>query len=138
LIPASAVRRGARGPAGVPGGGGDGSGVVEFDLSCFASGKPGSLEILIQYLVATAVTFPSGLVGSLGQSILAATGSPVFSIQQNAVEVGTATFDVDSIADFVFAADVTFNPGDVFTLVAPSVVDSTLSGLSFTFKGSKV
>jgi len=102
----------------------------------FASGKPGAAETLVQYIIKDSITFPSGLSGSRGESTIASTGAPVFSIQKNGVEFGTATFTASNLAVFA-GVSTDFEDGDILSIVAPVLQDATLSGVSITLEASR-
>jgi hypothetical protein len=116
---------------------GAGQGTVTVVTGTFVNGKPTASLVLQRYVFATAVTFPAGLVGSQGTTGTAATAMATFEVEKNGVNIGTMVFAAAaSTAAFAMTAAITFNAGDVLTLVAPAVPDATLANLAWTFMGT--
>jgi hypothetical protein len=116
---------------------GAGQASVTVVTGTFLNGKPTAGLVLQRYVFATAVTFPVGLAGSQGTAGAAATGTATFGIQKNGADVGNMVFAPSATtATFTMPAATTFNAGDVMTLVAPAVPDSTLANLAWTFMGT--
>jgi hypothetical protein len=60
-----------------------------------------------------------------------------FAVQKNGVNVGTMVFaTAATTATFAMTSAITFNAGDVLTMVAPAVPDATLANLAWTFVGT--
>ena len=108
-----------------------------FDLSCYSPGAPSASAILALIPAARAVTFPAGLIGSFGVSLVAATAVTNFDIRKNGSSVGTMTFAAAATtATFTAASAISLAAGDTIRVVAPATPDVTLSGISFVLKGS--
>jgi hypothetical protein len=102
-------------------------------------GIPSEDEELFRYTFTDTVEFPENLGVSLAESKVQATAEAVFSIQKDDVEFATITFeagsDVGTIGD---VAATTFIAGNTISVVAPSVVDTTLSDISMTLAATRV
>jgi hypothetical protein len=116
---------------------GAGQATVTVVTGTFLNGAPTAGLVLQRYVFAAAVSFPAGLGGSQGTAGTAATGTTIFTIQKNGANVGSMMFaPAATTATFTMAAAATFNAGDVLTLVAPAMPDSTLANLAWTFMGT--
>jgi hypothetical protein len=108
-------------------------------LTDFLGGVPGSSQVMFRIPVAFAYTFPANFSGSEANVLVAASATTVFSVQKNGVEFGTITFynlsPVSTVGVFAMdaspAVPVTFEPGDILSVVAPASPDATLAGLGF-------
>ena len=103
----------------------------------FVNGKPGASQVLQRYVFAQTVAFATGLPGSQGTAVAAATASTTFNIQKNGSNVGMMVFATSSVtATFAMVSTTSFAPGDVLTLVAPALPDATLANLAWTLVGT--
>lgn len=95
--------------------------------------KPSEVVLEIDNLAG--VRFPAGAPNARVSFGEAATAETVFSIRLNGVQVATATVAAgQTLATISWAADtVLTDPGDVFSVVAPSSADATLANGRFTF-----
>jgi hypothetical protein len=116
---------------------GAGQGTVTVVTGTFVNGKPTANLVLQRYVFAAAVTFPAGLAGSQGTAGTGATAMATFEVEKNGVNVGTMVFAAAATtATFAMTSPTTFSAGDVLTLVAPAVPDTTLANLAWTFMGT--
>lgn len=109
-----------------------------FDLTAFYPGVPGASAIVTRVPVARAVTFPSGLTGSIAKASVAATASTVFDVQKNGSSVGSITFAATaSSATFTAASAITLAAGDLLSIVGPATPDTTLANIGFVLAGTR-
>jgi hypothetical protein len=109
-----------------------------FDLVAFYPGVPSASAIVTRVPVARAVTFPSGLTGSVAKASVAATSSTAFDIQKNGTSVGTITFAAaGTSATFTAASAITLAAGDVIAIIAPGTADATLANVGFVLAGTR-
>lgn len=109
-----------------------------YDIAMFVPGVPTGGQLLAKLSFTRIVTFPLGLPSSQAGCTTAATGPVVLSILQNGNPVGTINYSAGAVAGgFTFSAEVTFNPGDVLTVVGPATADSTFAGPNWTFAATR-
>jgi hypothetical protein len=109
-----------------------------FDLMAFYPGVPTASALVTRVPVARAVTFPSGLTGSVGKASVAATASTAFDIQKNGTSVGTMTFAASATsATFTAASAISLAAGDILSIVAPGTADATLASVGIVLAGSR-
>jgi hypothetical protein len=107
-----------------------------FDLTAFYPGVPAASAIVTRVPVARAVTFPSGLAGSIGKASVAATGSAAFDVQKNGASVGTITFAAGATsATFAAASAITLAAGDLIAIISPGTADATLANVGIVLAG---
>ena len=109
-----------------------------YFVSGFLMGAGTASAKLLVHVFAVAADFPSGLTGSQGKSEAAATAQTDYDIQKNGSSVGTMRFAAAaSSATFIMASATSFAVGDKLQIVAPGTLDSTLSDISVTLKGTR-
>lgn len=108
-----------------------------YEISNWDSDRPATAEEVVAHIVTTTVTFPIAFAESRAKALVASTGTAVYSIQKNGVQIGTLTFTASLTGVFALASATTFVAGDRFSLVAPSPRDATLSGVSMTIVASR-
>jgi len=114
------------------------SSAAPFDIGSFFVGVPGSSEPLLRFVFTRAVTFPSGLTGSEGLLLVAATAQTDVDIQKNGSSVGTMRWAASgTVATFIAASPITMAAGDELRLIAPSSADATAADLLFTLAGTR-
>lgn len=102
-------------------------------------GKPAASELLMHFVAVRSFTLPAALTGSLLDANASATGSSVFSIKVNGVQIGTCTVAAaGATGTFAAAEATTVVAGDVLEIYAPSSQDATLADLAITLKGTLV
>lgn len=110
---------------------------TDIRFALFASGKPGAGELLTRYVFTDAIRFPSSLSTSRGSSIIASAASSAFAFARNGVNFGTATFGIGASIPIFAGSETLFNIGDILTITAPLVQDTTLSSVSLTLAATK-
>lgn len=103
-------------------------------VAVFIDGFPEDNQTIFQYIVPEEMTFPAGLTGSEAYVATQPVSNQVYELFQNGSSIGSITFSdtpTPSII-FLFTAAVTFSPGDVLSLVAPSVVDAHMTNISIS------
>jgi hypothetical protein len=109
-----------------------------FDLTAFYPGVPAASAIVTRVPVARAVSFPSGLPGSVAKASVAATSTTNFDVQKNGTSVGTITFAAGATsATFTAASTITLAAGDVISIIAPSTADATLANVGIVLAGTR-
>jgi hypothetical protein len=116
---------------------------VRYVFSFYVPGSPGALsevgDPMFAHVAADAFVLQAGLPDAQGRVTVAPENNLDGVIQRNGVEVGT--FQVaagQTEATFAFAADVTFNVGDVMTVPRPETIDGAARNLFLTFAGVKI
>lgn len=117
---------------------GGGGGSTSYGIIFFIGGKPSSGETVVMFPVAIEFSLPISLTDSAGRALTASTSNVAFSIQKNGTPVGTVVFNASATATFTFASAVTFNAGDIFSVVAPTPQDATLQDIGISLKGTKL
>jgi hypothetical protein len=113
-------------------------GFYHIELSYISDLKSGT--IYLKTVIGKAVTFSAGTSGSYAFCDGAGTGTTTsFIIIKNGASIGTLTFAQHSNTGVVlFAADVTFQPGDVFEVESTTSIDKKIVGIYATFCGTFV
>lgn len=107
-----------------------------WEIGNWDSDRPASGEELLSWIATTTVTLPAGLPASQAKARVASTGTAIYSIRKNDVQVGTITFTASASGVFAMASQQTFNQGDRLSIVAPNPRDATLSGVVTTLVGT--
>jgi hypothetical protein len=108
---------------------------ITRNLGVYIEGVPEPSELILQYVSPETMVLPAGLVNSQAYHATAPSTEQVYTLERNHVTIGTVTFDALSPGSvtFAFGSPVTFNPGDVFSLIAPPHPDPHMVDISFTF-----
>lgn len=105
-----------------------------YDVSGYVPGMPSNGAELMLFLTPRGFTIPANFAGSYAQSNVAATASTVYTIYQNTTAVATITFAASgTTGTFSTQAAITFTPGQIISVVAPSTVDATHAQIMWTF-----
>jgi hypothetical protein len=110
-----------------------------YDLFGRSISAPASNEVLMNIVFTRSVSFTAGFTGSLCRAGVAATAQTDFLIKLNGTTKITMRFAaLGTAASFVSGTAFTAVPGDLLTVVAPAVPDSTLANMTWTFNGSAI
>jgi hypothetical protein len=110
-----------------------------YDLVVTIAGKPAVSANVLNFVTPRAFTLPVNLTGSLGRAGTAATATTTFTIKKNGSSVGTLQFAAGQTAStFTFAAQQTFNAGDLLQITAPVSADANLADISIALIGTLV
>lgn len=111
---------------------------MPYDVGGGATGAPAASLVLLRYPFPREVRFPASFANSQGRAGTAATAQTDFGIRKNGVSVGTMRFAAAaSTATFIAATSMTFEQGDVLTVVAPGSPDATLADIGFALRGER-
>jgi hypothetical protein len=109
-----------------------------YDIALSIEGKTTNAELVFNFVVGRAFTWPANLTGSAAKASVAATASATFSITQNGGAIGSFNFAASAtVATFTFASPVTFAAGDLIQITAPATADTTLANIGVTFAGTR-
>ena len=110
-----------------------------LDIAASAPGLPASDLFVMNYVFVRDYQFVSSLIGSEAAAQVAASDGPAtFNIFNNGVQFASCEFMVAATTgtySVSVPALLQFSAGDILTIVAPNVPDSTLSDVTFTLKG---
>lgn len=101
-------------------------------LALFIGGQPSAGELVLQYCVMDHMTLPVGLAGSVIYSRVPASAPATFQINKDGSAIGSITFAVSPHVSVTFSTAITFVPGDIITITAPSPQDVSLADISIT------
>ena len=110
-----------------------------YIIACFWPYRPLASQVIMSHqFTDVEAIFYTDLDHSQASSIESATAETVFTLNKNDGAIGTVTWGAaESDGVFSFAADVEFEEGDVFDIVAPASQDATLAKIRFSIKGFK-
>ena len=102
---------------------------IPYDLFASNFDVLSSSEVMLRLKSARAFQ----LLGSgYGVAGTAPTASATFVISKNGTSIGTAVFGIGSTTATLSITPTSFAPGDVITIIGPSVADATLANVDFT------
>lgn len=104
-----------------------------YDLPYSFIGQPANAQVLFRYVCVRAERLPASLVDSQFKVNINPAANWIFTLRKNGSSIGTVTFSTAGAVTVAFAADVDFAAGDVFSLEAQAVADTTGTDPSFTF-----
>jgi len=106
------------------------------NIALFIEGQPTSGETVLQYVCPEEMTLPIGLDDSQAADGTANTANSIYSIFKNGNAIGSIEFSISPPGEVIFSfpAAITFEPGDLLTIVAPSPVDATQANVSITLQ----
>lgn len=111
---------------------------IPYDLASFVTGAPTASQVVMRYVASRTLSFAATLPLSVGRAGTSATAQTDFTLAKNGVSIGTMRFAAaGTVASFIFAGDVTFVAGDLFTVTAPVSPDATLANVAFTIVGER-
>lgn len=106
-----------------------------YDIFNFDNAKPSAAEELLSIIFTTEVTFLEDFLGSIAVARDASTGTAVYKIKKNDVEIGTITFTASDDGVFALASETTVSVGDRLSLIAPNPQDATLARVTISVVG---
>ena len=107
------------------------------NIAFYLETEPNPLEQVVRYVFTETTTFPEGLTGSQGDVGIAPTAPQAYELYWNNANVGSVNFSVSPDAvTFTFPHAITFEPGDVLTVVAPSSPDPHMASIAVTLVGT--
>jgi hypothetical protein len=90
---------------------------------------------VVQFVCAKAQTLKAGASGSQAYVAVPATASATFILKKNGSDVGTVVFTgAGNTGAFTVASDVSLVAGDILSVIAPVIPDTTLADLSLNIK----
>lgn len=106
------------------------------NFALYLETPPNPLEEVFRYIFTEVTTFPANLPQSHAHAGTQCTVEQDFQVYQNGANVGTIEFlPSPYYGTFIWPHDVTFEPGDVMTIVAPSVPDPHMTHIAWTLVG---
>ena len=109
---------------------------ITRNIAVYLETPPEPLEEILRYIVPENMSFPVGLVGSQAGAQYSPTVEQVYEIYQNGANVGSINFMVSPAAPtFTCPVEINFLPGDVISILAPSVPDMHMTNIAFTLVG---
>jgi hypothetical protein len=113
---------------------------LPFDMVQFINGKPLSGEVLVKLIAPRTITIPANMTTSYFVCDTAPTVNTVLNVYVNNEHKGTVTFSsglgTTRITGVVASNSITLVAGDVFTLVAPTTIDTTFANFSCVICGT--
>jgi hypothetical protein len=107
------------------------------NIGFYMETEPDPLDVIFRWPFTETTTFPAGLTSSQATHFTPPTVSQDYQIYQAGSNVGTIHFHPSpAAATFTFPTDVTFTPGEVMTIVAPSVPDPHMTGIAVALVGN--
>jgi len=107
------------------------------DISAYTPGTLSNGQELLRYNFGHNQTLPINLAGSYATADVTSAGNVICSMFRNGVSIGTINFNTSATGGFTFSAGVSFNPGDVLTVLGPNPADISLAGVSFTLVSTR-
>lgn len=102
-------------------------------IHLFVEGQPIPNENLIQYPVTDNMTIPAGLIGSVIYQRIPTASVVSYTLFKNGASIGIIEFGISPEVVIVdFTADIHCIPGDIISLVGPSIPDAVQTDVSFT------
>lgn len=104
-------------------------------IFCQVIGQPNGGELVLQYPVGDHMTLHSGLPKSIAFNGVDTSSTVTWSLALNGSPIGSIIFNGPSPQTTTpnFPSDIEMVPGDILTLTAPSVPDTTQANISFVF-----
>lgn len=128
----------------VPVGQPTGAGGVPYDAIAFIAGLPGAGALVLMHRFSRPVTFVEDVPYARAYCLTPATGATSFDVKRQIpggalTTPGTVDFAIGANeGTFTWAADVTYNAGDVMLIYADSVQDATLADIAITLSGLRL
>lgn len=107
------------------------------NLGFYLETPPDPLDVVFRWPFTEVTTFPVGLTGSQAKPYTPPTVNQAYQIYQAGANIGTVTFHPSpTAATFTFPLAVTFTPGEVMTIVGPSIPDPHMTGIAIALVGN--
>lgn len=96
-------------------------------------------QLLIRIRPSRAVTFPAGLVRSTFTATANATGTTIFSVQKDDIQVGTITVAAGGTSAIFASAGFSINgTTSILSVVGPASADATLANIGIVLTGTTI
>jgi hypothetical protein len=106
------------------------------NIAFYIEDVPNPLEQVVRYMCPDIMTLPEGLTGSLAFAGTAPTSTQQYEVLWNGAVVGSINFSPSpDHGTFTFNHTITLEPGDLLTIVAPSVPDPHMTLIAVTLVG---
>ncbi len=106
------------------------------NIAVYLETPPEPLEEVLRYIVPEDMTFPVGLVLSQAGAQRSPTVEQVYEIYQNGANIGSINFMISpAYPTFTCPVEINFLPGDVISILAPSIPDMHMTNIAFTLVG---
>ena len=107
------------------------------NIAFYLETAPNPNEQIVRYIFTESTTFPVGLTGSRAGYGTPPTADQAYELFQNGASIGTITFTPSpDEPTFTFPVAITFQPGDVLEILAPSVPDPHMTLIAMTLVGT--
>ena len=107
---------------------------VPYDISGYVPAFPAASAKILLFTTTRTYQIPANFTGSLAKSDIAPTATVVYTIYKNGSAIATMTFAAGSNSGtFSTQAAVSFASGDILSVTAPVVIDTTHQEIMFTF-----
>lgn len=118
--------------------GGGGAGSTAYDIAGIYNGKPLSSETIFRFVAVRSYDFSTTSADHYFYSAVTSSASKTFDLYRNATLIGSVSFSANNAFGTVTINSASFVAGEIFSILAPSSQDITLSDLYFTFKADTV
>lgn len=108
-----------------------------YELSVFITGEYRGSELIYSSASTRTIGFRTTSTG-YARAGVASTGTATFSLQKNGVQFGTVTFASSTSGTITITSDTDIEPGDTFSIVAPSAPDQTLRDVSVSVQAVRL
>lgn len=105
----------------------------EVDIGFVYSGLPLNGQI-INYPVNQTLKLVTSLTGSKFTLGTNPASTATYTLKKNGSSIGSIAISTGGVFTPTFSSDITFSPGDVFNIIAPSPQDTTLADVGLNFK----
>lgn len=103
-------------------------------IAIFIEDQPLANEVLVQFAVTDNMSLPAGLIGTVVYAGTPTQSDVAYPIYKNGAAIGSIEFDGPSPEAVVvtFPDQIDFVPGDILTVLGPSIPDAAQSSISIT------
>lgn len=114
-----------------------GSSVTKYIIPMNFTYGPLANEVLLMHTFVETVSFDENFLGSAGNVEINPSDTFVMNVYKNLNVVGSITVSSNGVITFTAPEMITFSPGDVIKVKAPSVVDNFITNLAVSFLGTR-